>query len=30
MQTLVKETGLTSGWLEPGLKAALPFTLTVE
>lgn len=30
MQTLVKETGLSSGWLEPGLKAALPFTLTVE
>ncbi|WP_224369400.1 signal peptide peptidase SppA [Hyalangium versicolor] len=30
MQAIVKETGLTSGWLEPGLKAAMPFTLTVE
>ena len=24
MQALLKETGLSSGWLEPGLKAALP------
>jgi protease-4 len=30
MQALVKETGLTSGWLEPGLKASLPFNLRVE
>jgi protease-4 len=30
MQALLKETGLSSGWLEPGLKAALPFSLKVE
>jgi protease-4 len=30
VQALVRETGLTAGWLEPGLKAALPFTLTIE
>jgi protease-4 len=30
MQTLLKETGLSTGWLEPGLKATLPFTLSVE
>ncbi len=30
MQALVKETGLTSEVLEPGLKAALPFSLKVE
>jgi protease-4 len=30
MQSLVRETGLTEGGLQPGLKAALPFTLTIE
>jgi protease-4 len=30
MQAILKQTGLTSGWLEPGLKAALPFSLTIE
>ncbi|MFL5347238.1 MAG: signal peptide peptidase SppA [Hyalangium sp.] len=30
VRALVKETGLTSEALEPGLKAALPFTLKVE
>ncbi|WP_224249404.1 signal peptide peptidase SppA [Hyalangium gracile] len=30
MQALVKETGLSATWVEPGLKAAMPFTLTIE
>ncbi len=30
VQALMREAGLTEGWLEPGLKAALPFTLTIE
>lgn len=30
MQALLRETGLTPGLLEPGLKAALPYTLTVD
>ena len=30
VQSLVRETGLTEGWLQPGLKAALPFSLTIE
>jgi protease-4 len=30
VQGLLRETGLTEGWLEPGLKAALPFSLTIE
>jgi protease-4 len=30
LQALMREAGLTAAWLEPGMKAALPFTLTVE
>jgi protease-4 len=30
VQALLRETGLTQGWLEPGLKAAMPFSLTIE
>lgn len=30
LRALLRESGLTAGWLEPGMKAALPFTLTVE
>jgi protease-4 len=30
MQALLRETGLTTGWLEPGMKAQLPFSLRVQ
>ncbi|HEX8698503.1 MAG TPA: signal peptide peptidase SppA, partial [Myxococcaceae bacterium] len=30
MQAILRETGLTTGWLEPGMKAQLPFSLRVQ
>jgi len=30
MQALLRETGLTLEWLEPGMKAQLPFSVKVR
>jgi hypothetical protein len=30
MQALLRETGFTTQWLEPGMKAQLPFSVRVQ